>query len=135
MTAENALDVLSRRFATHSLREAVYQTLQLVRSFVSATNAMRLTLSLELCSRFGMAPKAGKRKRAARSSDPEQGETDGASTSATPSPAKKKKSNMTPEEKDAAWIEDHEYGDMTDEEILGTFLIDFLDLFYSFLFS
>lgn len=62
--------------------------------------------------------RAGKRKRVA---NPET--ADGADTSAsmTPSPVKRARSNMSPEEKDADWVQEHEFGEMTDEQILGMF--------------
>lgn len=69
-----------------------------------------------------MAPRGGKRKcPAPPTNEPEPSKADSASTIVTPS-AKRRKSNMSPEEKDASWIEDHEYGAMTDEDILGVFL-------------
>lgn len=59
-----------------------------------------------------------KRKRGAdtgNTSDAGPELTDGVA-SATPSPMKRRK---TPDEKDAEWLEIHEYSNLNDEEILG----------------
>lgn len=71
-----------------------------------------------------MAKRTVKRKRITEDdavSDTE-GSTATGTPSSTPSPAKKSKKNMTAAEKDAAWLEEHKYQQLSNQEILGTFL-------------
>lgn len=63
-----------------------------------------------------MARSGKKRSRAA--SEPEA--TDTAETPSS-SLVKRFKGDMSPKDKDAQWVEDHEYGELNDVQILGEF--------------
>lgn len=68
-------------------------------------------------------PRTGrKRKYRTDPSEPEAEPTDGVETSASATPSPMKKKRKTPDERDAEWLEAHEYLDQTDEDILGMFL-------------
>lgn len=48
-------------------------------------------------------------------------------TAETPSssPVKRFKEDLSPKDKDAQWVEDHEYGELNDVQILGKFFLCF----------
>lgn len=69
-------------------------------------------------------PRQGhKRKRPSlavdEETDTEPSVTPAGTPSNTPSPAKKSRKDMSPAEKDASWLEDHGYQQMTAKQILG----------------